>query len=132
MNFCGLAQHLPWRRGAALPRKPRKAVLRAAPATQELVGGANPATSVWTYNGSVPGPELRYRQGQRLRIEVENALDAETTVHWHGIRVPNAMDGVPHLTQAPIAARSGRFVYEFDLPDAGTYWYHRIWEVPSK
>jgi FtsP/CotA-like multicopper oxidase with cupredoxin domain len=66
---------------------------------------------------------LRFRQGERLRIEVENALDTETTVHWHGVRLPNAMDGVPHLTQPPIAA-GGRFVYEFELPDAGTYWYH--------
>jgi FtsP/CotA-like multicopper oxidase with cupredoxin domain len=79
---------------------------------------------VWAYGGTVPGPELRYRQGERLRIEVENALNAETTVHWHGIRLPNAMDGVPHLTQPPIAARGGKFLYEFDLPDAGTYWYH--------
>ena len=98
--------------------------LRAAPGSQKLVGEGNPATSVWAYGGTVPGPELRFRQGDRLRVEVENALDAETTVHWHGIRVPNAMDGVPHLTQPPIAARGGRFTYEFDLPDAGTYWYH--------
>ncbi len=91
---------------------------------QSLVGAGYPQTEVWSYNGAVPGPELRFRQGERLRIEVENALDVETTVHWHGVRLPNAMDGVPHLTQAPIAARGGRFVYEFDLPDAGTYWYH--------
>ena len=99
-------------------------VLRLAPAAQNLVGAANLSTSVWAYNGTVPGPELRYRQGERLRLEVENALDVETTVHWHGIRVPNAMDGVPGLTQAPIAPRGGRFAYEFDLPDAGTHWYH--------
>jgi FtsP/CotA-like multicopper oxidase with cupredoxin domain len=98
--------------------------LRLAAARQSLVGGAHPATEVWTYNGTVPGPVLRYRQGERLRIEVENALDADTTVHWHGIRLPNAMDGVPHLTQPPIAAKGGRFTYEFDLPDAGTFWYH--------
>lgn len=98
--------------------------LRAAPVSQALVGQENPATAVWAYDGTVPGPELRYRQGERLRIEVENALDAETTVHWHGIRVPNAMDGVPYLTQPPIAANGGRFLYEFDLPDSGTYWYH--------
>ncbi len=59
-----------------------------------------------------------------MRIEVENALGVTTTVHWHGIRLPNAMDGVPQLAQPPIAADGGRFVYEFDLPDAGTYWYH--------
>jgi FtsP/CotA-like multicopper oxidase with cupredoxin domain len=64
------------------------------------------------------------KQGERLRIEVENALEVDTTVHWHGIRLPNAMDGVPGLTQAPIAANGGKFVYEFALPDAGTYWYH--------
>jgi FtsP/CotA-like multicopper oxidase with cupredoxin domain len=107
----------------ALAQAPRQK-LRLAPATQSLVGQANPATAVWAYNGTVPGPELRFRQGERLRIEVENALPAETTVHFHGIRLPNAMDGVPHLTQAPIAANGGRFSYEFDLPDAGTYWYH--------
>src|SRR5688572_22491292 len=98
--------------------------LRLAAARQSLVGAAHPATEVWAYNGTVPGPALRYVQGERLRIEVENALDVETTVHWHGIRLPNAMDGVPHLTQPPIAAKGGRFVYEFDLPDAGTFWYH--------
>ncbi|MGQ0546714.1 MAG: multicopper oxidase family protein [Betaproteobacteria bacterium] len=98
--------------------------LRAAPARQRLVGEANPATDVWAYGGTVPGPELRFRQGERLRVEVENALATGTTVHFHGIRLPNAMDGVPRLTQPPIAAHGGRFVYEFDLPDAGTYWYH--------
>jgi FtsP/CotA-like multicopper oxidase with cupredoxin domain len=98
--------------------------LRASLTRQNLVGPAHPATEVWTYNGSVPGPELRFRQGERLKLEVENALGAHTTVHWHGIRLPNAMDGVPRLTQAPIGANGGRFVYEFDLPDAGTYWYH--------
>lgn len=98
--------------------------LKLGPARQSLVGAGNPATDVWAYNGTVPGPVLRFKQGERLAIAVENALAVETTVHWHGIRVPNAMDGVPHLTQAPIAANGGRFLYEFDLPDAGTYWYH--------
>ncbi len=98
--------------------------LRLAPTRQSLVGEANPATEVWAYNGAVPGPELRFRQGERLVVPVENGLSVETTVHWHGIRLPNAMDGVPHLTQPPIAAHGGRFVYKFDLPDAGTYWYH--------
>ncbi|MGQ0656263.1 MAG: multicopper oxidase family protein [Betaproteobacteria bacterium] len=98
--------------------------LRLAGVTQNLVGAGRPSTAVWAYNGTVPGPELRFRQGERLRIEVANGLDVDTTVHWHGIRLPNAMDGVPHLTQQPIAARGGRFTYEFDLPDAGTYWYH--------
>ncbi len=98
--------------------------LRVIPARQALVGSGNPTTAVWTYDGHVPGPILRYRQGERLRIEVENALEVDTTVHFHGIRLPNAMDGVPNLTQAPIGRNGGTFVYEFDLPDAGTYWYH--------
>lgn len=98
--------------------------LRLAPARQSLVGAAHPATDVWAYNGSVPGPELRFKQGERLRIEVENALGVDTTMHWHGVRLPNAMDGVPHLTQAPIAAKGGRFIYDFELKDAGTFWYH--------
>jgi FtsP/CotA-like multicopper oxidase with cupredoxin domain len=88
-----------------------------------LVGAAYPETAVWSYNSAVPGPEIRVRQGARLRIKVENQLAEETTVHWHGLRVPNAMDGVPHLTQPPIGPGES-FVYEFDLPDAGTYWYH--------
>jgi FtsP/CotA-like multicopper oxidase with cupredoxin domain len=99
-------------------------VLRLAPASQALVGAGHPPTEVWTFNGTVPGPELRFRQGETVRIEVDNALDVDTTVHWHGVRLPNAMDGVPHVTQAPIAARGGRFLYEFALPDAGTFWYH--------
>ena len=88
-----------------------------------LVGTKHPDTAVWAYNDAVPGPEIRVRQGDRLRISVANRLDEETTVHWHGLRVPNAMDGVPHLTQKPIASGKG-YEYEFDVPDAGTYWYH--------
>lgn len=88
-----------------------------------LVSAPYPATGVWSYGGSIPGPEIRVRQGSRLRIELENRLPQETTVHWHGVRVPNAMDGVPHLTQAPVP-QGGAFLYEFDVPDAGTFWYH--------
>jgi FtsP/CotA-like multicopper oxidase with cupredoxin domain len=115
--------------GPALVLAPRlsfaqQRTLKASTARQPLVGAANPSTEVWTYNGSVPGPELRFRQGERLRIEVENALGADTTVHWHGVRVPNAMDGVPDVTQPPIKAKGGRFLYEFGLRDAGTFWYH--------
>jgi len=116
---------------AALGLAPRLAAaqaattrLRLASSSQRLAGADYPPTAVWSYNGSVPGPALRFRQGDRLRIAVQNDLPVETTVHWHGIRVPNAMDGVPYLTQPPIAADGGRFAYEFDLADAGTYWYH--------
>ncbi len=89
-----------------------------------LAGSGYPPTEVWGYGGTVPGPVLRARQGDRLRVVVDNRLPVETTVHWHGIRLPNAMDGVPHVTQPPIAAGGGRFTYEFALPDAGTFWYH--------
>ena len=111
---------------AALPRLAgaQARILRVAPARQHLVGAPNPDTAVWAYDSGVPGPELRLRQGERLRIEVQNDLPVDTTVHWHGLRLPNAMDGVPHVTQPPIAAKGGRFIYEFDLPDAGTFWYH--------
>jgi FtsP/CotA-like multicopper oxidase with cupredoxin domain len=118
----GLAAMLP-RRGLASAPPSKEFRLTAQPAQVPLVGGAHPETAVWAYNGTVPGPEIRVLQGDRLRITVENRLKDETTVHWHGIRLPNAMDGVPHLTQPPIAP-GARFVYEFDVPDAGTYWYH--------
>ena len=97
--------------------------LAARPGRAALAGPQYPETPVWSYNGSVPGPTLRVRQGDRLRVVAENGLDEETTIHWHGIRLPNAMDGVPHLTQKPIAPGE-TFLYEFDVPDAGTYWYH--------
>ena len=80
-------------------------------------------TLAWCFNGAVPGPELRVRQGERLKVVVRNDLAEPTTVHWHGLRLPNAMDGVPQLTQQPTAP--GRsFVYEFVAVDAGTVWYH--------
>jgi len=97
--------------------------LAAGVSRQQIVPSDYPATAVWCYNGTVPGPELRFRQGDTARIVVANRLTVPTTVHWHGLRVPNAMDGVPDLTQPPI--RPGEeFVYEFPLPDAGTFWFH--------
>lgn len=95
----------------------------AAPTRVRLAGGDRPETDVWAYNGTVPGPLVRLRQGEPVRLIVDNRLGEDTTVHWHGIRLPNAMDGVPGLTQPPI--RPGEsFVYEFTPPDAGTFWYH--------
>ncbi len=98
-------------------------VLRAAPSQAALRPKPYAPTDVWSYNESVPGPEIRVRQGDRVRILAQNALDEETTIHWHGIRTPNAMDGVPYLTQDPITV-GGDFLYEFDVLDAGTFWYH--------
>jgi FtsP/CotA-like multicopper oxidase with cupredoxin domain len=82
-----------------------------------------PQTAVWCYGGSVPGPEIRLRQGERLQVTVENRLSQDTTVHWHGLRIPNAMDGAPYVTQPPIHPEDS-FVYQFTPPDAGTFWYH--------
>ncbi|VEG49408.1 putative multicopper oxidase [Mycolicibacterium chitae] len=79
--------------------------------------------TTWGYDDSLPGPLLRARAGDLLRVEVDNQLPVETSVHWHGLALSNDMDGVPGLTQDPIAA-DGRFVYEFTAPDAGTYFYH--------
>ena len=85
---------------------------------------AQPArTQVWGFNGTLPGPVLRFRKGAQARIPVSNELPQESTVHWHGLRVPNEMDGVPHVTQHPIAP-GGRFEYAFRMRDSGTYWYH--------
>ena len=109
---------------AALPNEPAPFSLVAQAGRVALVGDPHPPTDVWCFNGRVPGPVIRARQGERLRVVVANQLAETTSVHWHGVRVPNAMDGVPGLTQAPIAAGGGTFTYEFALPDAGTFWYH--------
>ena len=80
-------------------------------------------TEVWSYDGTLPGPVLRARQGARMTRRLVNALEVPTSVHWHGIRIDNAMDGVAGLTQAPVLP-GDTFDYDFALPDAGTYWYH--------
>jgi FtsP/CotA-like multicopper oxidase with cupredoxin domain len=97
--------------------------LTARQGAARLSGPAGPMTAIWGYGGMVPGPVLRYRQGDRLLVDFRNELAEATSVHWHGLRLPNAMDGVPNLTQAPVEP-GGAFRYEFELPDAGTFWYH--------
>ena len=81
------------------------------------------AVDTWAYGESVPGPLLRATAGDLLRVTVDNALPAETSVHWHGVALRNDMDGVPGMTQKPIGT-GGRFLYEFTAPDPGTYFYH--------
>jgi FtsP/CotA-like multicopper oxidase with cupredoxin domain len=71
------------------------------------------------YNGSSPGPELRDRAGDVLDIRFENAIGEGSAVHWHGMRVPNVMDGVPYLTRAMVEDGES-FDYRFVLPDPGT------------
>lgn len=96
-------------------------VLRIAPTTLNPDGKHTVAAI--TANGIFPGPEIRVREGAQLRIRVENLLDQPTSIHWHGLLVPASMDGVPDVSNAPIAA--GRvFVYEFPILQTGTYWYH--------
>jgi len=80
-------------------------------------------TPVWTYNGLLPGPLIRLAVGDRLIVHFTNDLPEETTIHWHGLRIPNDMDGVPDVTQ-PGVMPGGSFTYDFTVPDAGTYWYH--------
>ncbi|MGB3632779.1 MAG: multicopper oxidase family protein [Rubrobacteraceae bacterium] len=77
----------------------------------------------WSYNDTVPGPEIRFTEGDTLRVKVNNRLPAETTIHWHGLPIVNDMDGVPDVTQPPIASGE-QFVYEFVVPVAGSYMYH--------
>src|SRR4051795_5859273 len=75
------------------------------------------------YNGSIPGPTLHVDQGSEITVHVENEGDVETTVHWHGLRLENRLDGVPEETQAPIE-RGGSFTYKVQFPAPGLYWYH--------
>lgn len=94
--------------------------LAAAPVEIDLAGTV---VTTWAYNGAVPGPEIRLRQGQVIRARLTNALAEDTTIHWHGVNVPNAMDGVPYVTQAPVGFGE-EFAYEFTVPDAGSHMYH--------
>ncbi len=91
------------------------------PASQVLFEDA--ASPLWTYEGRTPGPEVRVTKGERVRVRFTNDLDEPTSVHWHGIRIENSMDGVSGLTQDPIQPGES-FTYDFLAPDAGTYWYH--------
>ena len=100
--------------------RPGTVQLLAAPATVDLGGRT---VKAWTFNGELPGPELRLRAGQVVRVRLQNRLPTATTVHWHGIALRNDMDGVPGITQPPVQPGQG-FDYEFRVPDPGTYFYH--------
>jgi FtsP/CotA-like multicopper oxidase with cupredoxin domain len=106
---------------AAKTGKVREYELVAEPTELPLVDGN--ALRVWAYNGQVPGPTLRVKLGETLRVRFTNKLPQETTIHWHGVRLPNAMDGVPYITQKPVQPGE-TFVYEFTPMDAGTFWFH--------
>ena len=74
------------------------------------------------YNGSIPGPTLKVREGSEITVDIENRGDVEDTVHWHGLRLENRYDGT-HQTQSPIAFGE-RFSAVLSFPDPGVYWYH--------
>jgi FtsP/CotA-like multicopper oxidase with cupredoxin domain len=95
--------------------------IEARVADVEILPGIK--TSAWTYNGGIPGPFIRAKVGDRVIVHFKNSLPDATTIHWHGLRVPNEMDGAPGVTQPPIEP-GGEFRYEYTLTDAGTYWYH--------
>lgn len=95
--------------------------LIAEPVKQEIIPGK--IVNLWGYNGSAPGPTIQAKQGDRVRIIVDNHLPEPTSMHWHGFDIPFDMDGGPGLSQDPIRP-GGRFVYEFTLQQEGTYFYH--------
>ena len=94
--------------------------LRIAPVAKNL---GDDRVRMLSYNGSIPGPTLWVRQGSEVIVHVRNEGDTAATVHWHGLRLDNAYDGVPFETQPPIEI-GGEFTYRLRFPDAGLYWYH--------
>lgn len=98
-------------------------VLTAREARVQLAPQDYPQTRIWGYDGTMPGPLIRVPQGGRVSRRLINDLPQPTSLHWHGVRIDNAMDGVAGLTQQPIASGDA-FDYDFIAPDAGTYWYH--------
>jgi FtsP/CotA-like multicopper oxidase with cupredoxin domain len=114
------ASALTWRAGFA---QTAPVVLTAQRASVQIAPEGYPQTEVWAYDGALPGPQLRVPQGARLRRRFVNKLDVASSIHWHGIRIDNAMDGVAGLTQDAVPPGNS-FDYDFTLPDAGSYWYH--------
>jgi FtsP/CotA-like multicopper oxidase with cupredoxin domain len=108
---------LPWRMRNGI----KEFHLVAEPVVREIAPGMK--ANLWGYNGQSPGPTIEVVEGDRVRIFVTNRLPEATSIHWHGQRLPNGMDGVSGLTQAPI--RPGQtFVYEFRAQRPGTFMYH--------
>ncbi|QTC41330.1 multicopper oxidase family protein [Bacillus sp. V3] len=81
------------------------------------------SVNAWTYNGTVPGEPITVTEGDYVKVNLKNELDVPVTIHWHGVLLPNKMDGVPGLTQDAVQPGES-FTYEFIANDAGTYWYH--------
>ena len=104
-------------------RRQGAAITEVAFAAAPLTSGDANGRQTWAYGDTVPGSEIRLRAGSVLRVDFTNDLPDPTTVHWHGIALRNDMDGVPGVTQPPVAPGE-RFVYEFAVPDPGTYFFH--------
>lgn len=92
---------------------------------QEVQWEVEPGRKVraWTYNGQVPGPQIRVREGDRVRVNLTNQLPESTAIHFHGLEVPNDQDGVPFITQPPVKPGDS-YTYEFTVPNAGSHMYH--------
>lgn len=91
----------------------------------ELQWETKPGTRVgaWAYNGQVPGPQIRVREGDRVRVILHNELPESTSIHFHGLEVPNDQDGVPFITQPPVKPGES-YTYEFTVPNSGSHMYH--------
>jgi FtsP/CotA-like multicopper oxidase with cupredoxin domain len=119
-----------WTRPAAGDDEPR---MRAFTLTaSEFDWEIQPGTTVraWGYNGTVPGPELRVREGDLVRITLQNELPVATTIHWHGLHLTPEMDGPAGLNQAPVEP-GDTFVYEFLADPAGSRMYHSHTDVTT-
>ena len=116
-------------RAQAAPSRPDNPAVRtieldlvAAERPGRPLGAAGPEVALWTYDAT-PVPVIRMRQGDTLVARLENRLAEHTSIHWHGIRLPNAMDGVQYITQPPVEPGQ-RFEYRFTPPDTGTFFFH--------
>ncbi len=95
--------------------------LTAEPVKREIMPGR--VLELWGYNGSVPGPAIQANRGDRVRIVFENRLPEPTSIHWHGLEIPIAMDGMPYISHKPVAPGE-KYNYEFTLDQEGTFFYH--------
>ncbi|MBT4888593.1 MAG: multicopper oxidase domain-containing protein, partial [Rhodospirillales bacterium] len=107
---------------ASAATAPKKLIARTGRITMQA-GQTKLEMPVWGYGGASPGEVLTVDQGGVLDLNLKNELPEETSIHWHGIRTPNNMDGVPFVTQKAVQP-GGDFQYRFTCEDAGTYWYH--------
>lgn len=90
---------------------------------QKSVNYSGKEKSAMSINDSIPGPTLYFKEGDIARINVKNKMDMNTSIHWHGLLLPNREDGVPYLTTPPIKPGT-TYIYEFPIIHSGTYWYH--------